>query len=624
MSNIKFDGNIKRMLKRGASITCAGILTFSMVGQTAFAAEGIVKEENVYVITKDNGSVSETIVSDHLINNGKLDKIEDVTPLKDIENVAGDETFKKGSDNQVTWNAKGNDIYYQGNSNKEVPVTMDISYELDGKTISGKNLQGKSGRVKISINYKNNAYVQIGGKSVNVPFVVMTGFLAEGNTLRNISVSSGKVIDDGDKKMVVCMAAPGLSSSLGVSAGSFLKDSVTITADAKEFDVKDMMTVVTSGLTDDVDSGAFSDLNMDDQINELEKASKKLINGTDTLYDGVHMLSDKSGELKTGVSKLNNGAKQLNAGIKQSGEGSKALADGANQLYAAVDSSFAEMGQGAASLSNGSQAVASGLGTLRDKIDGNGGLLESANTLASATANLGSSVNDAVGASQSYLNGALEMLGQLKSEGKLSDEEYQKLAQSIGASNQIQDQLKGNVDSLSQGAAAIAGGVAQVSGALNGDGTQANPGLVNGANSVASGAKQLSDGISSASDNTTSLTSSVKSLADGATRLNQGQMQLETGATELANGMQQLDDSSDLLIGGIDKLDIGAKQLKKGMSQYYNDGIKKIINLYNDDIKGLSGNFESVVNAGKEYQTFTSLNNGMSGNVKFIYKTELA
>lgn len=625
MNNKLFSGNIKRMMKRGASLSCAGIMAFSMMGPSVFAADGIVKEENVYVITKANGSVSETIVSDHLINNDKLNKIEDKSALKDIENVAGEETFKKGDGDSITWDAKGNDIYYQGNSNKDVPVTMDVKYELDGKKVSGKELQGKSGHVKISINYSNNAFVQTGGRSINVPFVVMTGFLAEGKSLENITVSNGKVIDDGDKKMVVCMATPGLANNLGVSIDSdLLNDSVTITGDANGFDVKDMMTVVSAGLMDDIDSDTFSELDMDDQIKELEKASKKLINGTRSLYDGVHMLREKSGGLQSGVSDLNDGAHQLDNGIKESSAGSKALSEGATTFYKAIDSNLATISSGAAQLSSGSQSVASGLTTLRDKIDGKGGLLESANTLASSTANLGESMGSAINESQNQLNGALQILGQMKEAGTISEEDYNKLAQSIVTSNKIQEQLRSNTDSLSQGTAAIAGGIGQVSSALNGDGTEANPGLVNGANSVSSGAKKLADGLSSTAADTSSLTAGAKSIADGAARLDQGQKQLSKGASQLASGMQQLYDSTGTLIGGINKLDAGAKNLQKGMKQYYNDGIKQIIDLYNDDIKGLSSDFESIVNAGKEYQTFTTLNNGMSGNVKFIYKTELA
>ena len=50
--------------------------------------------------------------------------ITDKSDLTDIENVKGDETFKQDG-KTVKWNADGNDIYYQGKSDKELPVKME-------------------------------------------------------------------------------------------------------------------------------------------------------------------------------------------------------------------------------------------------------------------------------------------------------------------------------------------------------------------------------------------------------------------------------------------------------------------------------------------------------------------
>ena len=75
--------------------------------------------------------------------------------LTDIENVKGNETFSRGKNHKITWSANGNDIYYQGNSNKSLPVTMKVTYYLDGKKISPAKLVGKSGKIKIHYGTKN-------------------------------------------------------------------------------------------------------------------------------------------------------------------------------------------------------------------------------------------------------------------------------------------------------------------------------------------------------------------------------------------------------------------------------------------------------------------------------------
>ena len=77
--------------------------------------EEIGKEESVYLFSDASGKVHDTLVSDHLINKDKADRIEDQSSLSDIENVKGDETFSQNGE-KLTWQADGHDIYYQGTS----------------------------------------------------------------------------------------------------------------------------------------------------------------------------------------------------------------------------------------------------------------------------------------------------------------------------------------------------------------------------------------------------------------------------------------------------------------------------------------------------------------------------
>ena len=130
-----------------------------------FSEKEIGKEETVYVLADSTGKERKVIVSDHLINDENKDTIEDASTLKDIENVKGDETFKQDG-SKLTWQADGNDIYYQGTSTKETPVSQTITYSLDGKEVKPEELAGKSGKVTIRFDYTNNETVKtkIGGK----------------------------------------------------------------------------------------------------------------------------------------------------------------------------------------------------------------------------------------------------------------------------------------------------------------------------------------------------------------------------------------------------------------------------------------------------------------------------
>ena len=105
----------------------------------------IGKEETVYVIADNTGKEQKIIVSDHLINNDDKDTLEDASTLKDIENVKGKEKFTREDDGSLSWNAKGNDIYYEGKTDQEAPVSMDIKYYLDAGDTEADLLSGRQG-----------------------------------------------------------------------------------------------------------------------------------------------------------------------------------------------------------------------------------------------------------------------------------------------------------------------------------------------------------------------------------------------------------------------------------------------------------------------------------------------
>ena len=160
---------------------------------------------------------------------------------------------------------------------------------------------------------------------------------------------------------------------------------------------------------------------------------------------------------------------------------------------------------------------------------------------------------------------------------------------------------------------------------LNGDGTTENPGAVKGARALTQAiVTQLGGAIQDATASDSELSVGLNKLITGSSELAAGEEQLSDGASELAAGMNELYSKSGLLISGIGQLDAGSKKLNDGMSQFYKEGIGKIVSLYNDKLKGTVNNAESLVAAGKAYNTFTQVPDGMDGTVKFIYRTKVA
>lgn len=626
--SVEFRKKFKR--KKILSFASAAVVAFTMTAAPVFAAtdSGNTKDETVYVVTESDGSQSDLIVSDHLKNKSGKDKIEDVSTLTDIENVKGKEKFTREDDGSLSWNAKGNDIYYEGKTDQEAPVSMDIKYYLDDKEVDGADLSGKTGKVKIVINYTNNTSLN----GTKVPFVVLTGMVLENDTFQNVTVSSGKVIDDGQKSFIVGMAAPGVADTLGISEEELgFGSTVEITGDAKEFAPEDMMTVVTNDFFQDIDTSELNAGNLDSQIDQLDSAAKQLVAGTNTLYKGIETLNSSSATLAAGVSKLNQGAAKIDENTKAALQGSKDLAAGSQFLSSQLNSKLTDMGEGVNTLAEKSGELAEGLTDMQSKVNGNNtkenpGLAPSAKAFAQKVAGL-DTVKTGISNSVASDKKAIAELRKLETSMDANTKAGVEKQLEILETNVTTKENKLNsfdTATLTTSANAISVGVDAIQAGLNGDGTTENLGAVNGANALTAGVKEMAKKLGAATSETGELSVGLNKLITGSSKLAAGEAQLSDGASELAAGMNELYSKSGLLISGIGQLDAGSKKLNDGMSQFYKEGIGKIVSLYNDKLKGTVNNAESLVAAGKAYNTFTQVPDGMDGTVKFIYRTKVA
>ena len=107
------------------------------------------REETVYVVANADGSTKDEISSVWLKNPDGEDVLTDDASLSDVQNVKGDETYTTDKDGNMVWQAGGNDIYYQGKTDKQLPVTTQITYTLDGKQMQPDQLAGKNGHLQI-------------------------------------------------------------------------------------------------------------------------------------------------------------------------------------------------------------------------------------------------------------------------------------------------------------------------------------------------------------------------------------------------------------------------------------------------------------------------------------------
>lgn len=374
---------MKNRATKFISLALCAVVLFAAVGTSVFALTGEGKEsedenqettinasaeaetskdETVYVLAGADGTVQKIIVSDWIKNAMAADSLEDKTELSDIENIKGDESFTLGGDNSCVWDAQGNDIYYQGNIEKELPVQMSVCYTLDGQAIAPEALAGQSGHVTIRFDYQNMQYeeVLLDGKTekIYVPFTMLTGMLLDTEVFRNVTISNGKLINDGDRIAVVGIAFPGLQEDLAISKEKLdIPDCVEISADVENFEMGMTMTLATTELFGAIDSDKLDLHELSDAMAELTDAMDQLMDGSSQLYDGLCTLLEKSGDLVSGINKLAEGAAQLKAGAESLDSGAAQLQAGAAQLSSGLNT----LNANSSSLNGGARQVFSSL-----------------------------------------------------------------------------------------------------------------------------------------------------------------------------------------------------------------------------------------------------------------------
>ena len=307
---------MKKMVTKLISST----LLFSMLAYSAAPVLAYTKDESVYSKLDNNGIAYQTIVSNHLKNTEKSELLKDISDLMNIENVSGNQEYEEDN-GRLIWKAEGEDIYYQGNSKKELPIECKISYKLDGQEISKEDIIGKSGSAKVIFEFTNKEQrkATINGKeeTMYVPFIVGIGTVIDNENNKNIDISSGKVIDNGNKTFVFGVALPGMQESLGVDKNTIdIPNSIEISMEAKDFEMNEIYCFATPKLIDEDDLELFNKIDkIYDMATELKDGSSKLVEGSQQLSKGAGKLNagthELSKELNTQIAKYENARKKL-------------------------------------------------------------------------------------------------------------------------------------------------------------------------------------------------------------------------------------------------------------------------------------------------------------------------
>lgn len=638
------------------------------------------KDETVYVFAKANGDVDNILVNETLKNRDKSATIEDTTDLKDIVNVKGDETFTQNG-NKITWDAAGNEISYQGTTDRQLPVSVKATYYLDGNEISPEDLAGKSGKVKIRLDYTSNETVtkDVNGKDedISVPFVAVSGMVL-GDNFTNIQVTNGKYLAQGESNIVVGYAVPGLDSGVKDAAKDLdteIPDYVEVSADVTDFSLDMTVTMLVNGSEMDY-SGDLDLTDLDDLTEALSSAGNQLADGSGELSDGAGQVSEGAGtlaskmgdlttgagSLKAGMETLSSSSGDLSSGVAVIDQSAQSIANGINTLDTAVNTKMTAEEQAAVAQQAGTQVAAQlAPGTDMYNTIYNGAVSAYKNNMTSASDQLYASYTTAdpdtgvslleqmqgailaQGASAAAKTAAQTAYNNAKNNGLDEANAQAAMATAFGsaymsyanspdnvanakaaAEKALQDLAEKTTTGIAaQGADAIGNSVvaACTQAASQAAGTAAVQGAETAKATIASQIEATQANGYSLVSGANALAKGTSTLAGSVPALKDGISQLVNGANALASGAGQLKNGASTLADGASQVADGAGTLNESLVSLNNDAIKKMVSAYNGDVKDSVARLQAAMEAATEYDSFGGKSDDAAGVTKFIIKT---
>lgn len=543
------------MKKNLLKITNASLALTMLLVSLPINAKALTKDETVYGKFDNTGKIKNVYVNEHLINNTKESELKDYTELKEIFNLNGDETFNIDGSN-IVWNSNGNDIFYQGKYENDLPVTLKITYKLDGKETNVSDMLGKSGKVDITIKYTNNDKhsMLINGKyeTLYTPFVVMFGTSINETNTSNITINNGKVVSNGSKNFIVGISTPGLYESLKISNFKDL-DTIKISYDTTCFELGSIYSVITPKVINESDLKIFDKIdNLANKVNTLQKNTDLIESNTLKLYNGSSLI--RKNLLNSITNLKNNSSNVLNE--KELEAISTKVVNETNKTF--TDDYKIKLGESTW------KTVSASLKSSDDVT----------NKVTSITT---SSVSNAV-------------IDYLKSVGEYED--YVKCEMGNSASCQVIASDK----TLPYVKAAV---------------LKSSSETAKNVSSYVSNytAEVVTKTVAPLVAQTTALETSKivsKNVAN------------EVANSVKEASIQTVSSSLKELYDGISKLDDGLKELSDGITKYNNEGIKSISKLVNGDVKNISARVKALTKLSNDYKTIQSAKK-VNGLTKLIY-----
>ena len=577
----------------------------------AFAAgkSSFSKSETVYAVMNGDGSIKSTTVSEHLYSASGLSGVTDKTTLTDIQNTESDAEFTQNGE-ELVWNTEDTDVYYKGNTDKALPIDVQVTYALDGQEAALEDLIGKSGHLTVTVALKNNetGTVNVNGKdrTIVTPLITAVGVILGGDA-SNVTAEHGMIESAAKSSVAAFVTLPGVKDSLSGllpdevdSIEDYLQDTVTVEADVTELTCPQVMVACATstaalGTSNVFDLSSINDLT--DGINQLNDAMSQLMDGASQLVDGTSQLANGVLALLDGANTLNNGA--------------AALDDGLGQLTNGLDTLSANN----AALNAGAQQVADGVLASANKTLKEGGLIDEDMTWSNYEAVIDNilTMND-----KTLAAGRRKIVRTVWEQAPSFKDSQLDLALYLSATKTNHD-LEAALKLMQNYDPSMLCGLVQLLTSEDAKNTAKaelkyqveNSQDMADVRALKTSLSQIQFFVSSVNQ----YTAGVQTAADGAHSAKDGSAQLAAGTKTLYDGVNTLNT-------GAGQLNDGAGRLNDGLNQFNEEGISKLTGaLDQDQLHGLKTVLDEMTDRLNDYTSFAGAPDDAESSVKFVYKT---
>lgn len=573
-----------------------------------YAAGKISKDETVYVELDSQGKNIETRSSIWLHSDAPLKEIKDKSTLEDVVNVKGDEEATiKG--NQLNWTTEEKNLYYQGDTEKDLPLNVNIQYFLDDKEVLPENILGESGQLKMKIKIENKDRHSIKlengeERDLYTPYLVGTAVVLPSDTFDQVEVNAGKVVSDASKQIVGFVSLPGLQESLNLKEGfAELPDYLELTADVTDFESFPVAIMAKSELPEMDEFDFLDDFGeLMDGMNQMDDVGRELTDGSKRLLDGQE-------ELNNGITSFNQGVQKIEAGTNPLFRGSGDLKDGMNDAYSAsqelkngsdllsdnakkLSNAYIALADGTIKYSEQAQKFSKGIDQLGEEMEKLPAASQKLNQGMSQILENSQSIHEGQSVLTTGLKDSQKAITEIKGKKDQETEAIQSLKQSINQLEEWLDQLDdGNekeqikvvIQQQKESLEKMLGSSQQLAGALG----EVEKGLETAASSsekLSEGSKELNEGQEFIADGLGELEEKTEKIPEvrkefkeasqsfhqAAAEIKEKSLEAKKASNQFANGGEKLANGSGQLSNGLAALNTASGQLNQGIAELSN------------------------------------------------------